>query len=424
MIFLQQIIASIKANIKFIAAYAILFITYIIIIPKYGHDWDLACWNGWSKYIFTNGLGNVYKSLTDYLPLYHYILYLFGLIQGSIEDIDRNIYLLKIITIIIEFIGGLFLIKLIKEKIDNPYEWFFYSMFYFLNIAVFYNSIIWGQVDGILATLVFISVFYAIKEKVLFSLLFFVLAINMKLQAVIFIPIIGLILLPIMVNKFSIKNLAAWIGLIVTLQILILLPFIIKDDIGRVSNVIFGSFGKYPVVSMNAYNIWTWFLKGDLMRIPDTTLFMGITYKTWGLLLFILSSFFALWPLLKMAYYKIIRKSLDSISAEKIMLISALIPLLFFFFNTQMHERYSHPALIFAITYSILSKNFLPSVIICLAYLLNMEDVLHYLQLDNYNTFFFKKHFIAIIYAVGILLLYARLFELRLNFKSHAISKG
>ncbi len=410
-----NLLSSIKTNKKFLAAYLLIFITYVIILPNTGHGGDFYCWREWTKHLFTNGLGNAYKSWTDYLPLYQYFLYLFGLTQGSLEDIEKNIYLLKISTLIFDFIGGLFIIKLIKERIRNPYEWFFYSMFFFLNIAVFYNTLIWGQVDGILATFVFISVYFAIKEKVLLSLLFFVLAINMKLQAIIFLPILGLLILPLLIKEFSPRNILKWLLSVITLQVLILLPFILKGDFLKIVDVITNSFGKYPVVSMNAYNVWFWFFKSDLTQLPDNGLFMGITYKHLGLLLFFASSFIALWPLLKVTYNKVIRKSIESISIEKIMLTASLIPLLFFFFNTQMHERYSHPALIFVISYSILSKDFLPSAIICIAYLLNLEDVFRYLQLDSYKVFFFKRHFIAIIYFIGILLLYFRLYNLKLK---------
>ena len=411
---MEDLLSAFRKNRKFFAVYLLIFTTYIIILPKTGHGWDNYCWTEWTKHIFTNGLGNAYKSRTDYLPLYQYFLYLFGLTQGSVENIERNIYLLKIITLTFDFIGGLYLIKLIKERINNSYEWFFYSMFFFLNIAVFYNTLIWGQVDGILATFLFISIYYALKEKVLPSILFFVLAINLKLQAIIFLPIVGLMLLPLFIKEFNLKNILKWFLSIISLQVLILLPFIIRGDFQRIIDVVTNSFGKYPVISMNAYNVWFWFFKGDLTQLPDNGLFMGVTYKHLGLLLFFASSFIALWPLLKVTYNKLVRKSLEVLSIEKILLISALIPLLFFFFNTQMHERYSHPALIFVITYSILSKNFLPSIIICIAYLLNMEDVLHFLQLDNYLTFIFKRHFIAIIYFIGILLLYFRLFNLKL----------
>lgn len=417
---ISQVFTSKNSDRKFLFGYLLIFLTYIVLLPKTGHDFDTYCWKEWAKYIFTNGLGNAYKSGTDYLPLYQYFLYFFGLLQGSIENIERNIYLLKIFTLIFDFIGGFFLVKMIKEKISNPYEWFFYSMFFFMNIAVFYNTLIWGQVDGIMSTFLFITVYFALKEKVLLSLLFLLLAINMKLQAIIFLPIVGLILLPLLIKEFSFRNLSKWVLSIVALQLLILLPFIIKGDFQKIISVITGSFGKYPVVSMNAHNLWTWFIKGILMTTPDNLLFMGITYKSWGLLLFFTTSFVALWPLLKTSTNRLLGKSRESTSTEKILIISALIPLLFFFFNTQMHERYSHPALIFIITYSILSKNFLPSIIICSAYFLNIEDVQHYLQLDNYRLLFFRRHIIAIIYFIGILLLFFKLYQNKNNQVLHS----
>ncbi len=422
--FFKNFIKSVTANGSFFAIYILLYITYIVILPKDGHGADLYCWKEWSKHLFINGLGSAYQSWTDYLPLYQYFLWAFGHIQGSVERIDQNIYLLKTITIAFEFIGGYYLIMLIRNKFDNQYELLVSSMFYFLNIAVFYNSIIWGQIDGILATFLFISLYYAIKEKVTFSLVSLILAINLKLQAIIFLPIIGLILLPPIFKRFSLKNISLWIGSVFIVQLLILLPFIIEDDIERVFSVIVGSFGKYPVVSMKAYNFWTWFLKGNLMEMPDSTLFFGCSYKSLGLLLFFTSSFVALWPLLKNVYYKVIRKSKENSSIEQLLLISSLIPLLFFFFNTQMHERYTHPALIFIIAYSIISKNFFPSIIICTAYLLNMEDVYRYLHLESYSHFFFKRHFIAIIYAIGIIYIYLKLYHFKLNFKFAFKSNG
>jgi len=413
--FFQDSYLKLKTYQKAIFAYLLLFITYLILLPHSSHGWDTYCWKEWSKHIFTNGLGNAYKSWTDYLPLYQYFLWFFGLIQGSIENIEKNIYLLKIFTLIFDFIGGFFLIKLIKEKVANSYEWFFYSMFFFINIAVFYNTLLWGQVDGILATLIFISIYFAIKERVLISIVFFVLAINMKLQAIIFLPVWGLIILPSIIKNFSWIRLTKWVSSIIILQFIILLPFIVNGDFQKIIKVITDSFGKYPVISMNAYNIWVWFFKGDLMKIPDTGRFIGFTFKSWGLILFFISSFVALWPLLLATLKRIFRKSEVLFSVEKILLISAIIPLIFFFFNTQMHERYLHPSLIFIIAYSIISKDFLPTVLVCITYFLNLEDVLRFLQLGEYRFILFKDYFISILYFVSILILYSRLFEVRLN---------
>ena len=48
----------------------------------------------------------------------------------------------------------------------------------------------------------------------------------------------------------------------------------------------------------------------------------------------------------------------------------------FFFFNTQMHERYSHPAMLMAFLYGILNKNYWIYGITSIAYFLNMEKTL------------------------------------------------
>jgi len=206
--------------------------------------------------------------------------------------------------------------------------------------------------------------------------------------------------------------------------VLIILPFLLSGQLPRLFSIIIKSFGRYPFVSLNAYNFWHWMLNGDLAQIPDSTEFMSISYKKWGLFLFFASSFLALLPLLRSTYYSIFKKSSEIISQEKILLICALIPLLFFFFNTQMHERYSHPALIFLVTYSILSKNYFPTLIVCAAYLLNLEDVYRFLKLDNYGIFLFKKQFIAAVYFLGTLILYFKLYNVRLNFKTLLKSNG
>lgn len=413
----NEFLSALKANQLFIMLYSLLFIFYVIVLPKEGHWGDAYCWLDWSKFYFEHGFSKIYKTWTDYPPLYNYVLWIYANIQGSAQKIEDNIYLLKIFTIAIEFIGGFFIVKFISFKIKNPSERFLLSLFYFINVAIFYNSIIWGQVDGILATLVFISIYYAIRNKINQSIIFFILAINFKIQAIIFLPVIGLMTLSAHGSNFKIKTLIKWIGIALAIQVLIILPFLISGQLPRVLDVIIKSFGKYPFASLNAYNFWHWVLNGDLAQIPDSTEFMSISYKKWGLFMFFATSFFALLPLLKASYNSIIKKTTEIITQEKILIICAIIPLLFFFFNTQMHERYSHPALIFLVTYSILSKNYFPTLMVCVAYFLNLEDVYRFLKLNNYGVFMFKKQFIAALYFVGILLLYIKLYNIRLNFK-------
>jgi Gpi18-like mannosyltransferase len=405
--------------------YILLFLVYFFLMPRTGHEYDMWCWQQWSKHDITYGFSNAYKeSGSDYLPLFHYFLYAFGKFQGTIENIEKNRHYIKIFPMIFDFIGGFFLVKLIQDKYKDKFRTFFYSLFLFLNIAYFYNSIIWGQVDGMMTAFIFIAFFYSIKEKVLPALIMMILALNFKVQSIIFLPLFGLILLPAIIKKFSWKNLSAWLLIPLLIQLLILWPFLITNNFDKVWAIVINSVGKYPEVSMNAYNMWYWLIPGDLRTIHDTGIYLGLTYKNWGLLVFFAVSFVTLFPLIKDVYSILVRKSKEKISPEKIMLTAALLPLVFFFFNTEMHERYSHPAILFIAAYSLLTKRFLPYIFVSAAYLLNMEGVLKYLQLHKYSTLIFDPRFVALLFLITIVLLFDDLLkgEVKSESLKHSVS--
>jgi len=394
-----------------------LFTFCFMTVPHDGHAWDMNCWRVWADYIFINGLGNIYNSGTDYLPLFHYILKAFGNIQGSIKSIDDNIYYLKLITLIFDFILGFFIALTIKKK-ENTWDNVLLNtiLFYLLNLPILYNTIIWGQVDAILTCFIFISCYFAFKKRILLSLIFIIFAINFKLQAIIFLPIIGLMILPVIVSTFSTKNLAKWVLLPLLLQLLIILPFIIAKTTDNLWYTVTNSVGKYPQVSMNAYNIWDLFLPGkDLRAMTDRDLFMKMSFNHWGLLMFFISSGIALFPLTKYVYLSLVRNREWDIPLEIFLITCTLIPLLFFYFNTQMHERYSHPTFAFLITYALYKKRPIVAAIGCLAYFLNLEGVLHYLQLYNYKTLVFNRTFISSLFLLTIILLTINLFNLKLK---------
>lgn len=103
---------------KYLIFCALLFACCFLLVPHEGHTSDMYCWTLWTNFIFTNGLSNVYSCGTDYLPLYHYILKLFGSFQGSIENINSNIHYLKLITLPFDFITGFFIALLIKRRMS------------------------------------------------------------------------------------------------------------------------------------------------------------------------------------------------------------------------------------------------------------------------------------------------------------------
>jgi hypothetical protein len=75
---------------------------------------------------------------------------------------------------------------------------------------------------------------------------------------------------------------------------------------------------------------------------------------------------------------------------------------LFFFFNTEMHERYSHPAMVFLTAYMVYLRRYYLFTLFLLTYALNLEGAIHYFQLPDYNIFVFNPRFIGTLYVLFI----------------------
>ncbi|MBL7933700.1 MAG: hypothetical protein JNL60_17485, partial [Bacteroidia bacterium] len=94
----------------------ILFGILHLLTPVRGHNWDLYCWSEWAKYIYSNGLGNVYKFWTDYLPLYHYFLWVFGLFQNNTEKFMDHIHYMKMVPLLFQLVSGYLVLLLIQKE--------------------------------------------------------------------------------------------------------------------------------------------------------------------------------------------------------------------------------------------------------------------------------------------------------------------
>ena len=385
-----------------------LFVLYIIFLPKEYFEGDFGFWTNWCSQMMDFGLTSVYESGCNYHPIFLYFLYGFGKICGSNEMLFEQINYIKIIPLIFDFIGVLAFLYFFK----NQKKSIFLPLFLILNLSYLYNTMFWGQVDSIYTTLSLLSIIFALLGNINLAVVFIVFAFNSKLQAIIFLPIFGLVLLPdVIKNPKKIVYLFAF-GFVT--QLMILMPFILKGKVGQVISVFTGGVDHYTNVSLFANNIWYLFLwNKECYFVEDSTTFMGFSYKNIGLVLFLCSSFLSLLPLF-LRTIKLLKGQSDEKKEQYIELVffSCLLTIWnFFYFNTQMHERYSHALIIFCFFYGFLSKNWFLYIIATLGLLLNMTRVFPFAEYDVTKYFFYNQHFISIVFGLGLLYGYYLLFS-------------
>jgi Gpi18-like mannosyltransferase len=291
--------------------------------------------------------------------------------------------------------GAIYLAAVFLSKRNISREATFFILF---NIAYLYNTMVWGQADSIHTTLVFASFIFCFRGNAVLSWILFLLAVNMKLQAIVFFPHLLFLSALFVKNK---RDVLAGFGLAALTQIAILLPFILEGTLNEVLKNTSELIGYFPVTSQGAFNIWHLLLDKDPITVPDHNVFLGMTYRTWGLLLFFLFSAFFLLPVFRVLARSGQQSGIHSIGI--FFLSCSLTALFFFYFNTEMHERYVHPAILFAGLHAIIFRSYPYYILLSAAYTLNLEKImLKYLSV-NHNTLIFDRQFIALVFALAML---------------------
>jgi len=412
---MQAIIS--KDKLQNILIYFLAFVLFVAIMPKAAFGGDMNFWLDWTGWIHKYGLGEVYNHRVEYHPFFLYCLYIFQWIMGTMEEVKEHLNYVKVFPLIFDFIGALSILLILKNKKNA----ILYPFFILFNIAYMYNTMLWGQVDSIHTAFIVLSLVFVLQERPLLSVFFFMLALNAKLQAIIFLPIIGLLLLPHFTRSY--QMLLKTLGVLLLTQVFILLPFIIEGSVGGFWRVITEAEGRHPQVSMNAFNFWYYFFDEEvnLAKIKDVTIFAGgVSYKNWGKGLFLFFSAIALIPLLKNCFYWIKDKLVpDERFLEMAFLTAGVITIIFFYFNTQMHERYTHSAIILFFFYGVKSGRYLLYLACSFAYLMNMEKVLKVWEFSNYiTTLIFDEIFISSVFLSIIALSIIRLYRTYFNLKA------
>jgi Gpi18-like mannosyltransferase len=372
-------------------------------LPDSGHGFDLSCWSAWMTQLDTRPFHRIYDIDCNYLPGYLYLLKFHLWMTGSAEAASHHLHQLKLYTLLFD-LGS---ILLLLSMSNNPQRINLHWGLFAFNAAYLYNTLNWGQIDGIPAFFVLLSLKFLLQKHAVGGGMAYLLALNVKLQMIIFAPIILWLLWDALRGKplrmFLRVKLAA-----LGLQALLILPFLIGGTVVPLWRVVIGSVGYFQRVSMNAFNFWYLALPESVnpVELDDRAAwFGGLSYHQWGMMLLLISGVLCAGLLFGRRWKAAIsNRTFPAFLPDDYLLAGAMLSLLFFFFPTQMHERYSHPAWLFLGLWCIRSGQYMPFIVFSAAYYLNMEMVLRSLELSNYSAFFFQPVFIASLY--GILVAY------------------
>lgn len=347
----------------------------------------------WSQYIQEHGLAHIYELVyVNYMPLNIFALQIWQVVCSWLGwDLANHFQYIKIYPLLFDCATVLLMLSFARKYKASLLT---VALLFLPNVAFLYNSLIWGQFDSIYTFFVLLSIWLILEKKATLALLAFFLAMNAKIQAIIFLPALLIFLWLYVFQKgkdwlgFLLAALRA-VAICLLVQGLFFLPFSATPPQEIIQLVIQRSAALSTYVTFNADNWWA------LLGVPsvstlDTELWLaGITYRHWGVLLLGVMTLLSFLPFAGiflqqncgrfLAAVKVRLPAINSFTdrewTEMIALLFYLQSLSFFYFFTQMHERYSHPALAFAGLFAVLARKKALFFLTCLAYLGNLERI-------------------------------------------------
>lgn len=318
-----------------IGIFIIVFFKYVV--ASFGTDLssDIGAFINWSNSITDNGIRYFYQNSNSNYPCgYMYVLYLVGLVGKGLNLATSSLtfnLILKTPVIIAEILTMLLAYKISKKYLGDKNSLIF-AFLIFLNPAVLINTSAWGQIDAVF-TLSIIFVFYLLEnKKYYFGAAAFAVAMLIKTQAILFLPVVGAFYIGLFLREEKIKKnlLDFFISLLILIATYLVIAFPFRGDSGVfwILKNVTSSAGTYNYASMNAFNFYTLF-GGNYAKYSDSFLFLN--YQIWGYI------FIGLTSLASMFLYFLNSKK------KALFLIIGLMIAGVFTFGHGMHERYIMP---------------------------------------------------------------------------------
>ena len=268
-------------------------IRVIVALIFEGYSSDIGCFKGWAIAAFERGPVNFYTSdmFVDYPPGYIYVLWVLGLIRElfSIDAMGALFTLMvKLPSIAAELITAIIVFKTARKQMGKTFA-LLCSAFVLFNPAFFFNSSVWGQVDAFFTLFAVLVIYYLKKDTPWLGAAFFALALLIKPQAVMLLPVVGLYYVFALVKKGRMRRgvLGLLGGAAIGAGVFVLgvLPFTGNQPISWILGKYIGTVESYQFASINAYNLFA--LTGGNWK-PFDSPFWFFSYQTWGIIFIVI----------------------------------------------------------------------------------------------------------------------------------------
>lgn len=307
-----------------------------------GYYADQRLFVQWWEDVHRYGLAGAYErdSSINYPPLYLLLMQGYGaLLQMFGVTPQAGLLSYKSLLICIDMAALLAAVRL-TSGMRAGWRFAVLALIAF-NPALLTDGVVWGQVEMLHGMLMVLAV-AAIAKRPWLSGLCAALALLAKFQAVTILPILGVYLLMQAVTVRRWRSALQWVVAFAAPWLLTAVYFGASGSLRTMMKQAYAdAVGHFAHVSMNAMNVW-YYLAGVRPSTADTVKVADLaTYRQVGLLIFGLAA------LLVCAYVALALKRGRPATAS-LFKAAAAINLAFFMLPTEIHERYSIPALLFA----------------------------------------------------------------------------
>ncbi|MBI2596020.1 glycosyltransferase family 39 protein [Candidatus Daviesbacteria bacterium] len=353
---------QIRGFLKIFILFVILVRLSLLALPSF--KIDMTVWQAWTARIIEVGPVNFYSPgyFADYPPIYLYLLGLMGLLFNlfqkgqSLFSLPFEIYFKSLMTLF-DLLTAYIIYRIFKDS--NQTKAYAAALLYLLNPVNIFIASVWGQNDPVMVFFLCLSIYFLMfVQKPLVWALFFAIAVLVKFQALIALPVMAIYLF----KKYRFRQFVYSLTVLAGLALTVSLPFFIKNDpLLGLLHLFQKSSNVYPYLSLFAFNFWS--LVGFWQ--PDNQLWFSMPYVLIGAIVFILSLVFIA--------FKLFREHQPD--TKSYIMALALSYMSFFLLPTRVHERYLYPFFALFLLAAFLYKSLRLKILYAVIALLNFLNI-------------------------------------------------